>query len=75
MLHDSISFGISTDDGTAYVRTCRGEVKFETAEKAAAFAHARIGARLNAYLSIWTSFSGDLESHDGDLKADEMIPF
>lgn len=75
MIEARITFGIGTEDGLPFVRTCRGLYVFETVGKAAQFVAARAVARLTADKAFWDSLAGDLESCNGLGKANEEIPF
>jgi hypothetical protein len=73
MLNKGLSCGLITYDGTPYVKTCRGTVRFETLEQAANFAAARVLARLTAYKADWDSFDTDVEASGG--QREEPLPF
>ena len=66
MFDDSISFGVDTETGRPYARTCRGTYFFDSTLSAAGFVSARVLARLTAYQAIWDSFGEDLDQWHGD---------
>jgi hypothetical protein len=74
MFEDAIRFGIRTEDGTPYVRTCRGTFEFASAEDAAGFIAERSRARLKSQLAVWESFGADLERWQGS-RASETSAF
>jgi hypothetical protein len=68
MFGDTVSFGVDPEEGSPYVDTYRGRIRFATIEQAAEFVQDHARTQLCAQASVWDSFETTLERHGGHLR-------